>query len=376
MPTKSRIKNVEPEYFSGGDPFNAILIKRFGLDKFLSTAIIVLILTTPIYISAIINDVLQSTSTRIGLLDDFVWWIYQLLFIPATFLFFLWMPEGIREIITKLKENNVLTNKGTPKPLSEFMREFDKYFSHRIWSWIYTILAGIFVPLVAIPVHKTFQTWETSSTFIFYYTIFFWVIFTYVVLLLATRIILTIIWFNKLFKNYRVDVRVLHPDGAGGLSPLGSFSVKVGYLIGIYGLSVVATSYYGASITETPLTDPLLGPVLILLILVYLMSSPIIFFAPIGTAHASMLLAKNELITQISDQFEIETQKIPLALKANDDTLKRILAKIEELRQLHKIAVDFPVWPFNTANIIRFFSSILSPFALWILPIIIDILRK
>jgi hypothetical protein len=110
-------------------------------------------------------------------------------------------------------------------------------------------------------------------------------------------------------------------------------------------------------------------------LLVYLILAPIVFFAPIGAARSAMKDAKNEFILQIADQFEIETNNLKLFLAFDSDKLGKSLVKIEQLQKIHDIATKFPVWPFSTNNLIRFISSISSPFVLGVLSIIIDVIK-
>ena len=76
----------------------------------------------------------------------------------------------------------------------------------------------------------------------------------------------------------------------------------------------------------------------------------------------------------MADQFEIETAKLQSLLASDSDEIQKSLDKIEQIQKIHNIATKFPVWPFNTQNIVRFFSSISSPFILGVISIVIEFL--
>jgi hypothetical protein len=358
--------------FVNGDPITRAVKHHPGLSDPVATVLILLILNLPILIAVTLKGLLTNTADRVGLLSDFGWWTYQFLLIPATLLFFLWIPDGIHRIIKELERHKVLVVED-PTRLARFVRDFDRQYSHWAWSAVSLLLSAAFQLIVAVPVHRTFVNWETSSPWIFWYTIGFFVIFSHIVILAIIRVIIVIRWFNRLFQQFRIELRVLHPDGAGGLSSLGSLSVKIGYLIGIYGLGAVATSLSESYITTMELTGPQLNPIITFVLVVYVILAPVIFFAPLGTAHSAMRQAKNEFLLQLSDQFQVERGRISAALASDSDELGAIIDRMEQLQKLYRIGKQFPVWPFNTQNIIRFASSIASPLVLALLPSIIEI---
>lgn len=368
--------NVQMNLFTKGDPLTYLLKKKLKLPIWFIIISAIVLLNVPVIIAAKLNSILFSTSSRVGLLNDYSWWFLQLTSVPATVFYFFWLPDGILGVVIGLKNNKALMAEGNDdSDFDNFLEEFDRTYSH--WAWVVSssILIIIFMFFFSVPEQRTFVIWQTSSPFLFWYTIFFWAFFFFLGLLGVIRVIIAILWFNRLFKRFRVDVRVLHPDGAGGLSPLGEFSVKIGYLIGIYGVASVSATLSESYITTTKFAGPMLSNALIPLLLVYVILAPIVFFAPIGAARSAMKAAKNEFILQIADQFEIETRRLQSFLVSDSNELKKSLERIEQLQKIHSIATKFPVWPFNVENIIRFFSAISSPFVLGIISLVIDLVK-
>lgn len=227
---------------------------------------------------------------------------------------------------------------------------------------------------VAIPEQTTFKLWETTGNFVLWYTIVFWGLFFFLITLGAFRILLIIYSLNLFFKKFKIFIKVLHPDGAGGLSPLGEFSIKLAYLIAALGIATVSLNISNSYILNANYSGFQITPYAIFLLFVYLLSAPIIFFAPIGTARAVMLTAKQDFIIKIADQFDFEINKIMVRLSDKPDELKNAFEKTEQLQKIYNIARSFPVWPFNSENILRFFSVISSPIVLAIMSIVIDII--
>ena len=255
----------------------------------------------------------------------------------------------------------------------QFLQSFGAGYQHWFWALVSFIGAAIFTFGIAAPAQATFKTWQTANGFIFWATILFWLAIFFMGTLSLIRAFLAIVWFNRLFREFEVDVKVLHPDGAGGLAPLGGFSVRVGYLIAVYGIAVVAAALSASYVSTGRFTGPMLTPSLTLLVILYLVLSPIIFFAPIGAARSSMRSAKNEALLRIALQFEIDNAELQRLISSRPARLEQALRKVQQLRSIHEMTSKFPVWPFNTQSLFRYFSAISSPFALGLLSLAIDL---
>jgi hypothetical protein len=227
-----------------------------------------------------------------------------------------------------------------------------------------------------LPVHQRFKTWAQSSAFTFWYVEFFWFLLGFLVILGLIRYVVAIIWFNRLFNDYQVDVKILHPDGAGGLYPLGSFGVKVAYVIGAYGTAIVVNTMAQSYLLTGQYSGLSMNLPLGLIILGYVVLAPLVFFAPIGAAHSAMKNAKDEFVLQIAEQFETDLTKLRSLLSADSEELERNLGKLEQLRKLYRMSSQFPVWPFNTRNLVRFVTVVLSPLLIALVPSLIEALLR
>lgn len=365
-------------YFVAGDPLTHLFRKRLKLGPGLATLIIVLVLNIPILIAAIINNAWNSTPTRVGILRDYSWWISNITSVPATIFFFFWLPDSIYEVINGLQKNKIISQTksiGESSGLEKFLTQFWKSYSNIAWLLISFVLVAMYMVLFSLPIQQAYKNWQTSGTFIFWYTVFYWLFVFVIGSLFITRGIISILWFNHLFKSFDINIRILHPDGAGGLSPLGKFSVKIGYLLGIYGIASVAATFSESYVLTTRFSGLIFSPALLPLLITYLVMAPIAFFAPIGAARAAMKKAKNNLLLEISDQLDSDKEKLLSLLHSKPAGLKQGIEKIEQIQKIHKIVSGFPVWPFNADNLVRFFTSVSSPVILGLLSLLLDVLK-
>lgn len=365
--------NRNPDFFTSGDPFTKLFIKRWHLSPLIATILLSLILFVPIFYGITVAHAWVSTNGRIGLLEDYGFFV-PLITVPSTLLLFFWIPSGISNVISDLKANKVLI--ATNTELYNFLKSTDRIYSFWGWSLISFIFVSTFMLIFAIPEQRQFKTWQTATSFLFNYTVIFWWLIFWVGLLLIIRGIVLIWMINKLFRSFPIAVKILHPDGAGGLSSLSSFSVKIAYLIAIYGVSIVAVSLTHSYLTTGAFTGPSVNASTGIFLFVYVLIAPVAFFAPIGAARSAMRSAKNEFLLQISDQFEADTENVRKLITEDVERLQKGLQKLDQLQRLHNMVNHFPVWPFNTENILRFFSAISSPFVLWLLSVFVDFLKR
>jgi hypothetical protein len=175
---------------------------------------------------------------------------------------------------------------------------------------------------------------------------------------------ITVAWLRRLFREIRLRVQPLHPDGAGGLGSLGGLSIRVSYLVTVVGLLLAITAvtreYYFArlGIPYTPTHD------IAIAIALYAIGSPVVFFALPAVAHQTMRGAKNALLLDIGEMFEREYLRLKSALASEAVPLKEGLERLQQLQNLYDMTRRFPVWPFNVENLRRFAATFISPIVL------------
>ena len=181
------------------------------------------------------------------------------------------------------------------------------------------------------------------------------------------RLVLNARLFRKSLKN--VAVHPLHPDQAGGLRSLGRYALSTTYIIALAGSIAALAEYIAFTRGDTEYAYFFHGAILL-----YLLLTPAIFFAPLSGAHAAMRNAKEDLLVQISDQFNTDYRKVSSVLSGTAEELDENIEKVEQLQRLHKLTTTFPVWPYNFSTLRRFIITMSSPLITIILSIMIDAL--
>ena len=366
--------------FLTGDPITKFFRLKLNLRPLLSSIVLVSILLLPILILAFIFNYWQDSAERIGLMNDYEAWFYIFISIPAMFFYFFWLPMGINNVIQGLIDNKTLiipTDSEEHKDrFHQFILGFDKAYSRSIWAITSITLVTVYIILITAPELKTYQTWLNSEPIVYQYVLLFWILVFSIGLLFIIRVIISIVWLNNLLQEFPVDVRILHPDGAGGLSPLGEFSVKLGYLIGILGVTVVASTILSSYSMTGTFSGPIFTLNIIILTIVYFVMAPVAFFAPINSAHGVMKKAKYDFLLDISNQFESERERVQSLRTEDIKKYEDSFDKIFLLQKTFQFGRHFPVWPFNTDSLLRFFAAVTSPLVLAAVTTIINIVIK
>lgn len=82
---------------------------------------------------------------------------------------------------------------------------------------------------------------------------------------------------------------------------------------------------------------------------------------------------KDEYLNRIAQQFEDSFAKLSQAILEQSEDIQQHQQRAEELQKLLSVVKTFPVWPFNSAAIVKFFSLGFSPF---IVPISITLISE
>ena len=102
----------------------------------------------------------------------------------------------------------------------------------------------------------------------------------------------------------------------------------------------------------------------------YLILAPLIFFLPLRSAHYAMVSFRNQLASEISFEYDSTFEKLRISHSSDSEEMEVILQKLHQLDETRNIIMKFPIWPFNTSSIRRFFGLTLSP----LLPVAISVI--
>lgn len=355
--------------FAGGDPLTWLVRGKLRVNILFAAIGVVLLLALPVVAIAFANDLWAGSPEMNGILSDPSFWFLNLIAYPATVFFFLWMPDGVWGVLVGLHDNGAIGERTAG--LQGFVEAFRKAYTWWLWAAISFAAVLAVTVFFLVPYLRGINLWWTSGEAIFWYSNLVYAFYYTLIGLIVLRILMAIVWFNRLFRRFDVRVKVLHPDKAGGLSPLGVFSVKIGYLTGVYGMTLVVISLSTNYLT-TGRVYPNLDLPFVVAVLLYLVLAPVAFFAPIGSAHAAMARARHDFALKLSEHFDAEFAALEASLDLEGKVIRKNLDRIQRLQELHALTSGFPVWPFNVESMVRFITSILSPVLVIVITVLIE----
>jgi len=274
----------------------------------------------------------------------------------------------MNEIVPPTKNNKL--------SLIRFENYQRRILTKKIWFYLVGITAVLANFLLILPGTNKFIVWWNYYMFTFLLHHVSHVLALYFIFFSLVRIFQFISLLRYFFSQTSIDIKALHPDGCGGLKVLGAFSVRLGYVLGAVGASMVLVIYYQSYLMGGQLGTLIWAPSILLFVLIYSVCAPLTFFAPLGTAHRAMQKAKEKELLMVSSQFEIDYKNMMKLLPSRTNSIKKELEKIEQLKRLYKIVGDFPVWPFNYQNVLRFVISVIGPFLLAVFPSVLSLIIK
>lgn len=184
----------------------------------------------------------------------------------------------------------------------------------------------------------------------------------YSLTLCILRIVATFFVLKKFFR-FSANIQPLHPDSCGGLSPLGSLSMRLNvgaFMFGIVSvLGVIAnTSQYNLSLVH---------PMNLAVITAYIAGATVAFFLPLYSAHRRMTEAKYHTVQIINQRFEQINKELLAELADSREVNESKINQMEALRKVHEIASNMPVYPFNLKTVSSFVGSVLTPLLIFLL---------
>jgi hypothetical protein len=360
MKSDTKGLNNDPEVLkpAGKDFLTKLLFENGPCRVILTIAVVLLFCFMPL-VASIFNGTFINENIKCDAAHDVGY--YVMVIITLFLVFFLpYYFNDLGKAISLLYDTKILNISGTA-----FKETLD--YSNRLFSnWVVTILPYLLAILFTVFGYVSFflagkDYWDSSKNLqeISLPTALVSLprlIYSYLISSFLLRIVLTYFILKK-FINENIDIQPLHPDNCGGLSPLGKLSLKIstaGFGIGIPIVINIIWDVYKQGL-------PLFGYVEMSTILIYLFALVVVFFLPLLGAREGMLKAKNKELKLISDHFQEERKRIILNFNSIESSQDIGISKLEELKKLYDMANAMPVYPFNSKNVIRFFSSILWP---------------
>ncbi len=333
------------------DPIALLLIEKFHFSP-LTLSLLSGVFSTVIYLlTAWISATLWSKPGQVGLLQDWIPWVMGIFISPVVLGFYLWSFQAIDKVVQELEESDVLETEKT---------EIDQVILNlygRRWRRFFAVSSAIFFSTLVFVIQPQLEaSWTSSSLLPSLVTTISTLPVTYMGTMLVLNLISNILILHRILGKKDLNVSPLHPDRCGGLRSLSNYSLKTAYLVAILGVWLGVVEYQ--VITQG------IGRgfwLIHLMIPIYVFLSLACFFGPLLAAHASMKKAKEKLLHQIAHQFRANYSEIYNSLTEDIDILKKKTEKIQQLRTIHTMTDEFPVWPFDIQTFRRYLLTVLTP---------------
>jgi len=152
---------------------------------------------------------------------------------------------------------------------------------------------------------------------------------------------------NRIKENdWLKPISILSADRRSGFYMLARFSFAIFLMCAsILPFTLCWLLVFGITI-EFLVTTP------ILLLMIF------VFFYPLWPAHSVMKIAKERELEQISGMFN-QWYEVCKSLKPGDESIDKVLARMNYIQVLYDRAKRMQVWPFNTRMLVRVFSLVL-----------------
>ena len=188
---------------------------------------------------------------------------------------------------------------------------------------------------------------------------------------------------SKLGKKFDLDLQINHPDGCGGLGPIGDICLKIAYVVSplpiLLGLWLVFINFFDIRYLRMApeYLDPL-GSTLVFLAIPTAAICIFSFFFPLGAVHTAMLREKSKLQVELDDiSQEIHQLSSDLLSKANNLEPQQGVSleeKIDFLKRVYTRNSQIPTWPYRSTHILGLVSTQIVP-AIGVISSIVGLIR-
>ena len=170
--------------------------------------------------------------------------------------------------------------------------------------------------------------------------------------------ILFVGYLKELFDNFEIRVHADFPDKAGGWGELGRHAVGMSLFAVVFGVWLTGLTIS----TEAQFAFPL--PVRAFFWFLFSLIAPILFFAPLLSAHTAMQKYKFTVLQGVSQHINNLFLKSNDKLSFPDFVRQGTLQVIKEIREWNEyLYKSMPTWPFPKANFPNIAASWFLPLA-------------
>jgi hypothetical protein len=302
--------------------------------------------------------------------------LFALLEVVTATLFYVayfWLSDSIAILFNTLWTDEILNqsvkNQDTSTAYAKFIKDLLLWLNSPWWpvgSLIFIIAYLITRYLVNGPPFLTYvPLWLQLVTALLDGII------AYFALITVSRLLISLVFANRLFRSFTIHVKPLHPDGVGGLGAMRSI-VWVSALI-ILAMTLTFFETILISTNRNPFSSTL---DIVTLIVAYAILAPSLILGWLIMPHLLMLKERDAVLKPLVDEFQaILESPQPIT----DTATAGILAdndRLSAIKRRYSLIVDtFPTWPLEVTQIRRLVATLSLPALISLIPSIMGFIN-
>ena len=228
------------------------------------------------------------------------------------------------------------------------------------------LLVGLAIVYLNWTAVKQAPTWQVNNGqfviagYLYLYCVF---IFYSAIAVYSLRVV-TLSFFLRDIATYAdLYMLPLHPDGSGGLRPIGHLGLRNQYLLSVTSINIILVFFiFRIQFPSTPIHSIPISVIImgVGIIVAYLILGPVVFLGPLLPFRRVMLRNKAQLMSEVAQRIRLELgrirKKLPSELITREDE-----ELVERLRRFSSVIGELPVWPFDIGTLARFLGAYIVP---------------
>jgi hypothetical protein len=284
------------------------------------------------------------------------------LLFPLIFLMYVLIPGAIADLFRTLNMNEVIgkprasLSMDTATTYEAFVQRMVKWMDNSLWT------LAIMILVVCYALSRLLLV-EPMSTSPVPYAMRACAILVYLPLMYVTgmsvlRIVLALLFTNRLLSSFTLQVKPLHPDGAGGLGAMGHLLwASAGIML--WEVLLLVASVLSRNLIWLSLSE------MVLLSAIYLVLTPALLVGWLLVPHMMMVKARNELLQPLTNQYQHAMLQSLSSDEYDTQNLMSETQRLTALKQRYDLVHDtFPVWPLETSALSRLAVTVIIPLLL------------
>jgi len=345
----------------GTDPARDALTAGIVSAGWTALAAVVLVLRPALFLT---GDLASQEAEALARLS----WV--VLVLPAGLYVYFWLPRSLASLVSDLVDRGVIVRRDNDS--SESVENLAAGHDRVSYSGSSMMAIGVAVLTIgAYWLYKLMGLPEDTTPGSRAQMILDLLVYTppiYAAALTVSRLVAGIVITNELFRRYAVAPHPLHPDGAGGLSPLGNRVALLVVAATLIGAAVVIINLLGIRAGRPSLASPetllTAGGLFVL--------APIVLWGWLRTPHRAMLEARDRVLMPISERFE-QLSLRPLPARAPSADLRESTDLLTELQRREQVIRDsYPTWPIRTTALRVAWLAVAAPYAGGLVTVALD----